>query len=379
MVGNGAYCSAGTNVNTAQWYEVASVSVGVSITFSTSNLGNSIATGVALGAAVTIGGCFATPGNAAAIASVAGQKIWAKYSTTAFTFTTSTAGAGGPALLANEVTLEGYDQVRGDRTGNQPQIAWPSTGITLGSATYALAIAGVTRIANISVNGNNLANACGLKLNQADSYAIQCSVKNCNGTGGIGVQVSALIHSCIISTCATGTIGAGTASYCTINSCATGVNNATAIHCVLNANATGFGTSNSFAINCTTDYESASPPTGAKAYNGITGCINSIASNYSGTSNVGFSGVFYMDTCAVYNNTTNVNLASVGTNANMITLTAQPYVTAGSQFAPNTTAGGGASLRGAAIGVSGQTDNCDGGAVQHEDPVGGTYIFQVES
>lgn len=72
----------------------------------------------------------------------------------------------------------------------------------------------------------------------------------------------------------------------------------------------------------------------------------------------------------VYNCTTNFDvtgkvLVDLGGNAS---LSASPFVdAAGGDFRPNNVAGGGAELRGAAFGVSGQTDSKDIGAVQHAD------------
>src|SRR5271155_31095 len=55
MVGNIAQCVSGTNYNTG-FFEVVSVSVGVSITFSINAAGNSICTGVGASGVINIGG-----------------------------------------------------------------------------------------------------------------------------------------------------------------------------------------------------------------------------------------------------------------------------------------------------------------------------------
>ncbi len=101
--------------------------------------------------------------------------------------------------------------------------------------------------------------------------------------------------------------------------------------------------------------------------------LDCIASNQSGGGAIGFtvgSSIATLMNCAVYNNTSNIT----GTpfyNVNEVTLTQQPYISAGSDYRPNTTTGGGASLRAAGIGVFGQSVNTDIGAVQHSDPSAG--------
>jgi hypothetical protein len=63
----------------------------------------------------------------------------------------------------------------------------------------------------------------------------------------------------------------------------------------------------------------------------------------------------------------------------LTSLGADPYVNqAGGDFRPNANSPGGAQLRAAGIGVYGQTDSEDIGAVQHTDPSGGNLIVCVE-
>jgi hypothetical protein len=62
MVGNIAKAVSGTNV-TVGWFEVTSVSVGVSITFSTNGAGASIATGVVAAGVINIGGALDLTGS----------------------------------------------------------------------------------------------------------------------------------------------------------------------------------------------------------------------------------------------------------------------------------------------------------------------------
>lgn len=63
MVGNIACCVSGTNFTTSEWFEVVSVSVGVSITFGTSHASASICTGIGVNGVINIGGAFLIGGS----------------------------------------------------------------------------------------------------------------------------------------------------------------------------------------------------------------------------------------------------------------------------------------------------------------------------
>jgi hypothetical protein len=118
--------------------------------------------------------------------------------------------------------------------------------------------------------------------------------------------------------------------------------------------------------------------------NGTT--INCIASNCTG--GTGFAlgaSIATMYNCAAYNNNANAsgtpvsNLGPFASGSTLTSLGADPYVNqAGGDFRPNANSPGGAQLRAAGIGVYGQTDSEDIGAVQHTDPSGGNLIVCVE-
>ena len=133
---------------------------------------------------------------------------------------------------------------------------------------------------------------------------------------------------------------------------------------------------NVIASNCTAD---ACTTAGFSASTQVL-ADSCIASNCTG-SGVGFvcgTGFITLHNCAAYNNNANASgtpLFNEGPFANGNTLTslgADPYVSqATADFRPNANSPGGAQIRAAGIGVYGQTDNCDIGAVQHTDPAGG--------
>ena len=74
---------------------------------------------------------------AASVMAVSSQTCYVKYNSSAYTMSTATPGAGGPISLANSVNCKmlGYDQTRGDHTGNRPQISWGSVSAP-GATTY---------------------------------------------------------------------------------------------------------------------------------------------------------------------------------------------------------------------------------------------------
>lgn len=366
MVGNIAYISGGTGSVVGNWYQIISQTTGVSIVV---DRATGLTTGTGVG--ITVGGCFATPGVLTTVMTVSTMAAWIKYSTTPFTLTTSTAGTGGPISIAAAIFISGYDSTRGDSDGNRPQIAWPSSGVTVGSAAYVVVVTGTVQpvITNLYVNCNSVTNVGGYNLN-SNAAAIGCVCQNANGTGSVaGFFQVAIGQSCFANNClvgfATGLFVGCFASNCTSFGFKNGILSLV-IKCVASACGTGFGPQGQSATcECTAD----SCTTGFSVTGSRNNIVNCVASN--NTTGYNLFNVSPIINCAAYNNTTNVSGGGYG-GGTVTVLTAQPFVTAGSQFAPNSAAGGGAALRGAALGVYGQTDNTDIGAVQHADPSGGT-------
>ena len=113
MVGNVAQAISGTNINPG-YYEILSVSVGVSITFSTNNSGGSICSGVAVSGVINIGGALATLTNAIT-QSTQNNIIYCTGSqiiTSAITLSLSYSGSGAANYQAYSII--GYSSSRGD-------------------------------------------------------------------------------------------------------------------------------------------------------------------------------------------------------------------------------------------------------------------------
>jgi hypothetical protein len=378
IVGNIIYLQGGSNSLAAGWYQVTAYTNSTTIV-----VDRTVASGT--GITMNIGGALATPGQAAAIATVSGMIIWIKYSATPFNFTTATAGAGGPLSLASgtNMTVSGYDQTRGDRTGNSPVVSWASVSAP-GSVTYMASGAGTGKqiIANITFNGNSVSNVSGITTSGRMTI-LSCLLEGFSGSACIGctLNTNSDIVQCGANGCTTGFSTFGQAVACSAVNCTTGFGGAFLIasRCLSSQCFNGFTSTTTGAVydHCTADTSNATT-TNSGGFN-MTGAgqitaISCVASNYTGTGAVGFAGesTGVLIDCAGYNNTTNVGGSPAYLlNFNFTALSAQPYVSAGSQFAPNTAAGGGALLRGTGIGVYGQTDNQDIGAVQHADPSGG--------
>lgn len=367
MIGNIAYIAGGTGSMTGAWYQITGQSLGVSLTLDRS-------TGLVVGTGMTInvGGALATPGLAVLLMTVDSMLAWWKYSASTYSMTTATAGSAGPILFTSgaKFRLEGYDVTRGDRTGNRPKISWASVA-SPGANSYIITQQGSSRqiVANVVVDGNSVVNVSGMSGGTTRNTFVDCIVQNCNQTGSIGYLgvLGTEFLRCKSVSNTTGFSGAATASECYASGGTTGYTNFTSVtKCVATAMATGFTTTQTAPIieRCTAD---SCTSIGFDASTGGGGIVNScLFTNCSGGGAIGFksstqSVLLYP---AFYNNATDIS-GTPQWKEGQITLSADPYVNqAGADFRPNSTTGGGASLRNAGIGVFGQTDNSDVGAVQ---------------
>jgi hypothetical protein len=379
VVGNLISVTGGTGSVAQGWYQIASRTNATTIVVDRS-------TGLTAGTGVTlkIGGCFASPGAAAALMTVTGITAWWKYSTTVFTCTTSTVGAAGPIAISGQCRLEGYDQTRGDRTGNRPTISWGS--VSLGALTYLIVPSANSHpvIANCVADANSVTNgACVDMSAAARNLVTDVLAQNASAAGGIGLKVTAAAVRCKALNCVTGFSGAGNFQECWASGGTTGFSGIlSGVKCVASGMATGFTTggvnlltlSQCVADSCTSIGIDASSPLGAN----ILSCL---ASNCSGGGAIGIKAGanVALINCGTYNNATHVS-GTPQMNEGQITPGADPYVSqATGDFRLNSNNPGGAQLRAQGIGVFGQTDTVDTGAVQSTPGGGNTFIFQVEA
>lgn len=179
MVGNIGHVISGTNFNTG-WFEITSVVVGVSITFSTNSAGASISTGVGAAGVINIGGAISL-GTAGTHSDDAFFESFASGNTChiagtgvgtgTYTPTAISVAAAGTTVLANRII--GYGSVRGDApTG--------ATRPTLAMAANTLSFTGASwQVYNIIVTTTV---GSGLSMSGSGHAAGYCKVTNSSGT-----------------------------------------------------------------------------------------------------------------------------------------------------------------------------------------------------
>lgn len=367
VVGNVIYIEGGTGAITPGWYEITSRTNSTTIVVDRST---GLTTGT--GATFKIGGAFASPGRAAAVAA-AGNRIYVKDGT--YTITTTTAGPAGPvSITTSGVHIEGYLTTQGD-VGARPVIdAGAQTSVTLVSLT-----GDGTGCSYIKADGQSGSGNKGFVGNDGDNRFYQCEAVDCDGSGGIGFTSGVMLN-CKAQNCATGfSIASGTgtqASYCEAEDCTTGFTVATsaAEHCLAYGGTTGFNMSSTLAsvrycsaIDATTGFTTT-------GRNSISHCVATGCT--TGYSIAGTRTVTVIN-CYSWNNTTSFGGAGtaffVNAASNPTTLSGDPWMdSAADDYRPNATAGAGAVLRAAGVGHFSQTNNVDAGAVQHTDPAGGS-------
>lgn len=132
MVGNVAHCISGTNFTTG-WFEILSVSVGVSITFGTNSAGASIVTGVGASGVINIGGALNTGSleNIFATTIQAGNQVWVKQGTYVLSASMTTNDLTGNV----GIQWSGYAVSRGDnpRLATRPLFSFGGQNLYFGN------------------------------------------------------------------------------------------------------------------------------------------------------------------------------------------------------------------------------------------------------
>ena len=155
MVGNNAQVISGTNFTTG-FFQVTSVSVGVSITFSTNSSGTSICTGVGASGVINIGGALATMSKAGP-ASAINHTIYLKG-----TLTTSAIQVISKASDFNTpYTINGYSTARDDGT----RATWTT-------ATNNISLIDISSACNVQFKNINFTNTAGTKGTGQNGCAI---------------------------------------------------------------------------------------------------------------------------------------------------------------------------------------------------------------
>lgn len=379
VVGNLIYVQGGTGSVVAGWYQIITRTNATTIVVDRS-------TGLTAGTGVTlhIGGALLSPGQAAAIATVAFQTVFIKYNASPYVITTaSTNVSGGVPVPVSSTAYIGYNTTRAAynldalRPTIQLQAGVTGTAVFMGTNnTYFLH--------SVILDANSQTGSrCGFQSGEF------FNVKGMNGvTGGLNQNVvSGRGIFCEVTGCVAVPLLLNTLYYCSAhdntltvptNVGAIGVTaSGMAYGCIsYNNNCDGFGPGNSY-INCVAYND------GGQGFNAVntnlTLCVNCIAEN---NTLFGFrtnTATISLINCASFNNTS--GRFSLGTgklwgDINPITGSGSFFTSAATDFTLNNTAGAGALLRAtgfpATFPVPANNNYKDVGALQHLDSGSGS-------
>ncbi len=237
MVGNGCHVISGTNFTTG-WFEITSVSVGVSITFSTNVAGASICTGVGASGVLNIGGAMSLGGtddDAVFEAGTAGNIYYVKNGTYTLggTVSISLSSATNPSKII------GYNTTQGDNPmgSTRPLIDCGAATFTLGAGwqfryMQLTSTAGTSLIVGTAsilthckvLNTSTTANRTAISASGITNSMVEaCEMVSIRGigfaTGNIGIVRHSYIHDCNIGINVGNVASSATINNCLIESC----------------------------------------------------------------------------------------------------------------------------------------------------------------
>lgn len=183
-------------------------------------------------ATIFVGGALASPGKAAAIATVAGNIVYVKYNASPFVATTaSTSVAGGCVVGTAGTAYAGYDttRTRSNTDANRPTF---QIGGAVSTATL-FATAGA--ISNFILDGNSQTAS---KATNNITYADRCRAINCTTAGFTGTAC----YNCVGTTNSGPGFSGSTANYCdAFANTNAGFSNVTCFECNSYGNTGGSG------------------------------------------------------------------------------------------------------------------------------------------
>ena len=399
MVGNGLKLVSGTN-GTVGWYEILSVSVGVSITVDRNVSSGSLASGV-----VNIGGAIASPFDFYNNLS-SGNIAWMTGTFTATTNLGPTSSSVGGTNSTTPTTLKGYGSSRGDNTKATWTTATNSTVlISLGFNSpfsfqfqdIKFSTTAATPAAGINQNG---ATACGILFLRCeftsftsavdgsgnngffDLFFERCEIHACTSHGVQNNGSTSFFNSYVHDNTGDGfkVTGASVRSLTVIKNCVF-YKNANGVNCTNTQNLAAGNSHISFVlISSAFSDNTAAGIAFSSATNGVMFAYNNIF--YNNTT----YGINVVAPITVLYSSLNNAFGANGTAAQQnwppgvdVTLTADPFTArASNDFSLNSTAGGGAACKAAgfpgATGLFG-TGNADIGPLQSSGGGGTTNVF----
>lgn len=379
IVGNIIYLQGGTGTLTAGWYQVTVFTSATSITVDRN-------VGAGTGITMNIGGALLSLGMSGASV-VAFNTIWVKTGSYSITSATINVTGGCLSSAANSVRVEGYGVTRGDQVS-------PPTLTASGISTATLISLTGTEVSCTSfiLDGASLTSIRGCIIGRG--IAVLLTTKNFTNSGVVTSNGAGKIIRCTATGCSTQpAIRGAVCIYCeSFSNTITGfdANNLADSACFVNClsyNNSG-ATSQGFLavligtfINCVAygngqdGFNTAA--TGNGVFNQMDNCVAEANGRYGFNDN---GVVFYLRSCASFNNTSVNNLSAGTFNSNFVSGSSTFFVAAGSSnFALNNTAGAGASLRAAGYPASYAAGSTlaypDIGAVQHQDPASAGMLY----
>lgn len=383
LAGSAAYVGNVINVTGGTGFTVQRVEITGVSSAGKYTVERSLGTLSSTGGTGNLGGALATPGMADGLA-VSGNGLFIKYSVTAYSVSASASVSGGRLATGNLRFIVGYDTTRGKNNAdaNRPTLAASAASVT---AVFYPASAG-SLIANLIASANGQTGFTGFSLSSSALASRNLKVSG-GATGFLCASVQMLLG-CHADSCTT--VGfncaAGALVGCVATSCALGYSlggNVVSVGC-LAANCTGIGfeaiSTYNILINCTSYHNTygywidSSGPCGA-----LVNCVayNNTTAGFRPSSAPAVPGSV-LQNCAAGG--TGLTLAAGWMDTNLsgfLTLTADPFTNAASlDFSLNSTAGGGALLKGAGYpsappGLS-TTSYPNVGAVQSQASSGGS-------
>lgn len=384
IVGNIVYFQGGTGAIAATWRQVTARASTTSITIDASIAAST-------GMTMNIGGALASPGQAAAIATVATQTIYVKYNVSPYLITSaSTNVAAGCVSFANSKVLVGYDTTRTliNTDTNRPTLkaSGISTAIIVTGANN-----NTTVFRNLIVDGQALTSIRAFSLANLVSpqscKAMACTNGGFVGSGGVCFNCEATTCSTVAGFSLVSAIGC-VAQANTFTGFSLGSSGLSCIRCLsynnTGASSLGFDNNSAFQtymVDCTA-YGNGSHGFGNTSGGGrgyVTGCIA------EANTGLGFSATsLTVKSCATYNNTGgSITAGNADNENNVVNSTGTFFVNAGSgNFALNNTANTGAAARAAATNLNSiplglTVGYADIGAAQHQDTPSTSSIFPI--
>lgn len=302
---------------------------------------------------------------------VTGYTCWIRGGT--YTLTSSSANVSGGRYSGQNnfaVYVNGYGTVRGD-TGRPIISAGAITGIDI--ITAGSTSDNSIEVKGVILDGNSQSNVSAVNLQGGAGKAFNCEARNClhgfsfgrvsncvsDNCTGIGFRINSVTYLCTAKDCGTGFgfIALGSSHYYGL-----AYGGTTGVESVNQPGALFFN------ITC-----HGNSSHGFSTNQGHVKFVNCLATQNGG---YGFSvsSTTQLQNCGSWNNTSGrVNGTSLDFSGVSVT-DGDPYEnSAGDDYRLNNTALRGALLRDAGIGMPGQTDNRDIGAVHHSDPTGVIY------